>query len=96
MAQLQVEEKENFTPPTNLFQVRLVKFNGKPRLDIRRYYKDTNAGGEVKPSPKGIALDHEGFGVLKSVIENHGPEIEAFLSGEGKPDPTSGPKEVGF
>jgi len=76
---LDVKEVKAFTISTATLQVRLVKFNGKPSLDIRRYYKDVDDGGKMKPSSKGIALDHSFFLTLKAIIEEHADQIEKFL-----------------
>lgn len=83
--QLKIEEVENFTNDDDILQVRLVKFNGKPNLDIRKYYNATQnplADKEMKPSNKGIALGPEAFERIMEIITENDEQITAFLEGK--------------
>lgn len=78
-SKLNVKEVKSFTMSTATLQIRLVKFNDRPNLDIRKFYKDVDDGGTMKPTSKGIALDWEFFRVLRGIIEEYGDTIEKFL-----------------
>ncbi len=69
---------KNFSDPNSTFQIRLVKFNGKPHIDARKYYNNSNIPGEfdMKPMNKGIALNAENFEKMINVLEESHDEIE--------------------
>jgi len=76
-----VEEVENFSDPSSTLQVRLMKYNGKPNLDIRKYYNaNQNVIGEPSMKPgKGIALNAEGYDKVMDLLVKNVDEIEEFL-----------------
>ncbi len=79
--ELKVEEIKNLSSPDSNVQVRMVKFNGKPHLDIRKYY---NASAEVqktemKPTGKGIALNAETWANVMELLEDNVDEIQKFM-----------------
>lgn len=79
---LKVEHVKSLTADEDLLQIRMVKFNDKPRLDIRKFYED-RVTGELKPTGKGIALDHEMLAQVVTAIREHGPEIQKFITPKG-------------
>jgi len=81
--ELKVEEVKNFTSEDAEFQIRLVKFNGKPHLDARKYWNKSKVPGEkdMKPSSKGIALNEDNFDKFMDIFQENSEMIEDFLRG---------------
>jgi hypothetical protein len=49
-------------------RVTVRKFKGKTYIDVREFYQQGGAGGELKPGKKGISLTPEQWAVLKQNI----------------------------
>eukprot|EP00747_Dinoflagellata_sp_TGD_P066936 gnl/TRDRNA2_/TRDRNA2_155038_c0_seq1.p1 gnl/TRDRNA2_/TRDRNA2_155038_c0~~gnl/TRDRNA2_/TRDRNA2_155038_c0_seq1.p1 ORF type:complete len:171 (+),score=49.54 gnl/TRDRNA2_/TRDRNA2_155038_c0_seq1:81-593(+) len=56
-------------------RVTVSTFNGRTSVDIREWWADKDAGGEMKPGKKGLTLDRTAWEELKKSI----PRIDAEL-----------------
>lgn len=59
-----------------VIRVEVGEFKGKKLLHLRTWY--TNEAGELAPTKKGIALTHDQFLKLKSVL----PQADELMKGE--------------
>ncbi len=76
---LKVKLIKSLTADDDLLQIRMVEFNDKPRLDIRKFYVD-KVSGDLKPSGKGIALDHDTWTKVMLTLGDNDNKIEKFLA----------------
>ncbi|KAJ3326588.1 hypothetical protein HDU91_004605, partial [Kappamyces sp. JEL0680] len=67
-----------------LKRVSVSEFQGKPRLDLRNFYKDKDTD-VLKPTQKGISLSVEEWKVLL----DHVPDIQAALDAAEPAEPVA-------
>jgi len=57
--------------------VKYSEFEGKKLLDIRKYYKTKD--GDLKPTKKGVSLNHVQFEAISNAFVKKGDEIDKWL-----------------
>ncbi|XP_078694525.1 activated RNA polymerase II transcriptional coactivator p15-like isoform X1 [Branchiostoma floridae x Branchiostoma belcheri] len=74
-AEREEDEGSDMIQLSNKRYVSVREFKGKCLIDIREYY---DAGGELKPGKKGIALSKDQWQKLKAAMEDIDEKVQAI------------------